>query len=264
LLAVETNHGVIRLVDPDSGREFARLEDPNQERAHRICFSSDGAQLVAPSQDSRSIHVWDLRTIRRKLVRMGLDWDLSPYPPALEVDESDPLQVQVKLGSLTPLPPDQKLLTQRAIERYRRALVENPNCPRACNNLAWTYLTAPKALRDWKSALPLAQKAMQLNPIPAHRNTLGLAYYRAGRYREAVEVLQANQKDQVDWALAYDLYFLAMSHYQLGESARARQFYDLAVRWSGTHKEALAPHLVELNAIHGEAAGLLEVKKKKD
>src|SRR5207302_636485 len=55
LLAVETGHGVVRLVDPDSGREYARLEDPNQERAYRICFSPDGAQLVAPTRDSQSI-----------------------------------------------------------------------------------------------------------------------------------------------------------------------------------------------------------------
>lgn len=130
--------------------------------------------------------------------------------------------------------------------------------------LAWTYLTAPEALRDWKAALPLAQKALQLEPNAMYRNTLGLAYYRAGRYREAVEALQANLKDQVDWALAFDLYFLAMSHQQLGESARARQFFDLAVRWSGTHKEALAPYLTELTAIHAEAAEMLEMKAKKD
>ena len=92
-----------------------------------------------------------------------------------------------------------------------------------------------------------------------NRNTLGLAYYRAGRYREAVETLQPNLKDQGDSALAYDLYFLAMSHHQLGDSAQARQFYDLAVRWSDAHNEALSPNAVELAAIQAEAAALLGV-----
>src|SRR5262249_38269034 len=32
VLAVETGAGVVRLVDPDTGREYARLEDPNQDR----------------------------------------------------------------------------------------------------------------------------------------------------------------------------------------------------------------------------------------
>ena len=44
-----------------------------------------------------------------------------------------------------------------------------------------------------------------------------------------------------------------------GDRARARQFYDLAVRWSGSHKEALTPYLVELTAFHAEATALLEV-----
>ena len=118
-------------------------------------------------------------------------------------------------------------------------------------------------LRDWKAALPVAQKAVQLAPDPMNRNTLGLAYYRAGRYREAVETLEPNLKDQVDWALTYDLYFLAMSHHQLGESALAREFYDLALRWSVAHHEALNPYVAELAAIQAEAAVLLGVKVKK-
>ena len=116
-------------------------------------------------------------------------------------------------------------------------------------------------LRDWKAALPLAQKAVQLDRDPMVRNTLGLAYYRTGRYPEAVAAFEANLKDQQDSVLAYDLYFLAMSHHQQGDSARARQCYDLAVRWSGSHQESLAPYVVELAAFHAEAAGLLGLGK---
>ncbi len=81
LLATEAGDGVIRLVDPDSGREYARLEDSNQEPAVRICFSPDGAQLVVLTMNGQSIHVWDLRSIRNQLVGMDLDWDLPSYPP---------------------------------------------------------------------------------------------------------------------------------------------------------------------------------------
>jgi WD40 repeat protein len=96
LLAVETGSGAIRLVNPDSGREYARLEDPNQDRAGRITFSPDGTQLVATSGDSQSIHVWDLRLIRARLVEMGLDWDVPSYPPAKPA--AGPLRVEVDLG----------------------------------------------------------------------------------------------------------------------------------------------------------------------
>jgi hypothetical protein len=74
--------------------------------------------------------------------------------------------------------------------------------------------------------------------------------------------LQPNLTDQVDWALAYDLYFLAMSQHQLGESTRARQFYDLAVRWSGAHPGPDNLSVGEMTAIQAEAADLLGVKDK--
>lgn len=51
-----------------------------------------------------------------------------------------------------------------------------------------------------------------------------------------------------------DLYFLAMSRHQLGESARASQFYDLAARWSATHSEALKPYLEESTPVQAETA----------
>jgi eukaryotic-like serine/threonine-protein kinase len=262
LLAVETGHGVIRLVSPESGQEYARLADPNQETGWSICFSPDGAQIALTS-DSQSIHVWDLRAIRDQLVKMGLDWNLPPYPPAPKVDETQPLRAEVELGDPPQSPRDQEVTTREAIEQKRRALDANPTSAEACNDLAWTILMAPDALRDWKAALPLAQKAVELKNDPMFRNTLGLAYYRAGRYREAVEALQPNLKDQADSALAYDFYFLAMSHHQLGEPARARQFYDLAVRWSAAHSEALKPYLEESTAIQAEAAEVLRVKDNK-
>ncbi|HEY1380829.1 MAG TPA: hypothetical protein VGF55_28770, partial [Gemmataceae bacterium] len=81
LLALETGYGAVRLVDPDTGREYARLEDPNQDRCLSLAFSPDGTRLVTTTHDSPSIHIWDLRAIRGQLARMGLDWDLPPFPP---------------------------------------------------------------------------------------------------------------------------------------------------------------------------------------
>jgi eukaryotic-like serine/threonine-protein kinase len=261
LLAVETGYGVVRLVDPDSGREYARLEDPNQDRASGISFIPDGTQLVTTNNDSHSVHVWDLRAIRGQLAKMGLDWDLPAYGPAPEVINRQPLRVHVELGDPNQLVRDRQELARQLIEQKRRALRANPNNAHLCNDLAWTYLTAPESLRDWKAALPLAQKAVQLDRQSMHRNTLGLAYYRAGRYQEAAETLQANLKDQVDGALTYDLYFLAMCHYQLGDNGRAKQFYDLAARWLGSHQESLVADALELAAFRAEAEGLLGLRQ---
>jgi uncharacterized protein HemY len=96
------------------------------------------------------------------------------------------------------------------------------------------------------------------------RNTLGVAYYRAGRYREAVEALRANLKGHEDRMLAYDLYFLAMGLHRLGEPARARDYYDCAVHWTEASPDIDAVHLAELTAIRAEAEELLGIPQEHD
>src|SRR5262249_55428242 len=152
---------------------------------------------------------------------MNLDWDWPEFPPAAAGSPAAaPVTVEVVPGDLVkPLTREQS--AQRAIERARRAFEADPEAAKPCNDLAWDLLAAPEALRDVEAALPLAEKAVRLAPENAlHRNTLGLAYYRAGRYREAVEVLRPNVGREEDWAVAYDLYFLAMCHHRLGETMR--------------------------------------------
>jgi serine/threonine protein kinase/WD40 repeat protein/tetratricopeptide (TPR) repeat protein len=104
LLAVGGRGGepaVIRLVEPATGREYVRLEAPEQTRLAPQCFTPDGTQLIAYGVESRSLYVWDLRLIRKQLDEMGLDWDAPPYPPlpgAAEDVSPEPLQVRVDLG----------------------------------------------------------------------------------------------------------------------------------------------------------------------
>jgi WD40 repeat protein len=96
VLAVETGTGAVRLLDPDTGREYARLEDPNQDRAHYLAFSTDGSQLFASSEGGLGVHVWDLRAIRAELAKRELDWDLLPYPERGDPkDAPPPLRVDV-------------------------------------------------------------------------------------------------------------------------------------------------------------------------
>jgi serine/threonine protein kinase/WD40 repeat protein len=93
LLAFDTGHGIIDLINPVNGQEYARLEDPDQDRATWITFSPDGTQLVAAASDSGSFHIWDLRLLRTWLAAKGLDWDLPPYPPAPTEEGAQPLRV---------------------------------------------------------------------------------------------------------------------------------------------------------------------------
>jgi serine/threonine protein kinase/WD40 repeat protein len=257
LIALSAALGTVRLVETDTGREVARLTGPEATWYSPVCFTPDGTRLIATGADNKTIHIWDLRAIRQPLKAMELDWDWPEFGPA------DPTAPAAKLVKVEVLPGDLHLTREQkarqAMEHYRLAIKANPNDAKACNELAWVYLTAPEALRDVKAGLLLAEKAVHLDSANAdYRNTLGVAYYRAGKYHEAVKVLRTNLDKQADKALAFDLYFLAMSHHRLGDTARARDYYDWAVRWQQTQPGLLAGHLEELAVFQAEAEELLK------
>ncbi len=59
--------GRLCLVAASTGRTLARLEDPNQDRSTFLIFSPDGGKIIAASNDSQVLHIWDLRLIRQEL-----------------------------------------------------------------------------------------------------------------------------------------------------------------------------------------------------
>ncbi len=266
LMALEIAPGIIHLKDAATAKTVARLEDPHGNRAGWMRFTPDGTQLVVTAPYAKAVHVWDLRAIRVRLKTMGLDWQWPEFAPADPVSSVPrPWKVEVLAGTVAKpaLTPEQK--ARQAIERYLALVKANPDCAKACNGLAWAYLTAPEALRDVKAALALAEKAVRLNSGDAnYRNTLGVAHYRAGRYREAVETLHLNLDKQHDQMLAFDLYFLAMSHHCLGDTARAQDYFAWAVRWTTAQRGLSAGHAEELALFRTEAAELLGVKEKKE
>jgi serine/threonine protein kinase/WD40 repeat protein len=259
LMALEMAPAVLHLKEVATGRTVAKLEDPCGDRASWQGFTPDGTRLVVVAGYASAIHLWDLRAIRTRLKDMNLDWDWPEFPPApTGTAAAAPVTIEVLPRDLAKPPLTREQRAQQAIERYRREVEANPNAAQSCNNLAWAYLMAPEALRNMEAALPLAEKAVRLAPKSAtYCNTLGVAYYRAGRYREAVEVLRPNVEKQEDRDLAYDLYFLSMSHHRLGETARARVYYDWAVRWVAMQRDLNPEPREELAAFRTEAEKLL-------
>lgn len=55
-----------------------------------------------------------------------------------------------------------------------------------------------------------------------------------------------------------------MSHHRLGETARARDYYDWAVRWVQAQRGLDAGHLEELFVFRAEAAKLLGIDRNSD
>jgi WD40 repeat protein len=144
-----------------------------------------------------------------------------------------------------------------AIEDLKAALEIDAARPEACNALAWVYLTAPPELRDPAQALPLAQRAIELRPAErAFRNTLGLAYYRAGQFAKAAEALEDNVKSEHP-GMTFDLLFLAMSRHRMGQPEAARREFDRALRSQRSLDHPNAEQVAELETFRSEAEAVL-------
>jgi serine/threonine protein kinase/WD40 repeat protein len=84
LTTLGTSTSVVPLLDLNTGRECARLEDPHGGVVWPSCFTPDGTRLIILSQDPvRDIRVWDLRRLRQGLGELHLDWGGPDLPPAV-------------------------------------------------------------------------------------------------------------------------------------------------------------------------------------
>jgi serine/threonine protein kinase/WD40 repeat protein/tetratricopeptide (TPR) repeat protein len=154
LLAMASGKGVIVLLDPATGREKARLEDPNQDSGI-LAFTPDGSRLVASSDDAKAIHVWDLRRIRRQLADIDLDWDAPPFPAADSPRKRGPLEVTVVGADLARNP---QALLEHDLQRHTARLFLNPFDAEAYyhRGVVYTWMNKPdKALTEFNLALAL-------------------------------------------------------------------------------------------------------------
>jgi serine/threonine protein kinase/WD40 repeat protein len=261
-LAHETGSGAVRLVDIKTGKELARMEDPDQWTAYSIAISPDGTKLVVTNgRDAPTFHAWDLRAIRENLARMGLDSAMLPDLPPKNASRELPIMplevLPVDRAATALLRAEQSrvdLARQRAIYRA------HPDNAEVCNDLAGAHVTAPPEVRDTKEMLAAARKAVQLEPRSLlYQSTLGAAYYRAGQFKEAVATLQKNTHDSADNYLPFDLYFLAMSWHALKDEAKARLYYEWAERSTQMQPDADPRERAQWQRLRTEAAAMFGI-----
>jgi len=106
--------------------------------------------------------------------------------------------------------------------------VENPRFLNLASRAVVRRAGAPAA--PYQRALRQAESACLLAPYEGEfRTTLGMAQYRVGKYREAVDTLiragQLNANSERD-SLAPDLAFQAMAQYRLGQREDAQAALD--------------------------------------
>jgi hypothetical protein len=75
VLAIAQPNSILRLTDPTTGKDWARVTLSDQTAASIMTFSPDQRFLVTSPLDERlPTQVWDLTAMRSDLARRGIDW----------------------------------------------------------------------------------------------------------------------------------------------------------------------------------------------
>jgi hypothetical protein len=137
-----------------------------------------------------------------------------------------------------------------------------PENASALNGASWAVVRQPGAdTSTYQRALRQAEAACRAAPdVADYLTTLGAAYCRMGKYREAVAALEKSLPMYCSSGFdAWDLYFLAMCHGRLGNGAKARECFQRA---KDAHQRIAArlwrEKSDELQPLRSEAEKLLE------
>jgi tetratricopeptide (TPR) repeat protein len=148
----------------------------------------------------------------------------------------------------------QQVNPEEAISRYRERIERRPDDASS----HWGLGVVLEKQDKLDEATTCYHRAVELSPRESYFcNSLGTALYRARRWKEAIETLQ--RADQLRGG-NYNAFFIAMAHWQLGNKAEARRWYDQAAQWMDENK----PKYEGLRRFREEAAELMGIEEKKD
>jgi tetratricopeptide (TPR) repeat protein len=158
---------------------------------------------------------------------------------------------------------------EEAINAFAQAIKLSPD--HATNASAYLAMILSNCrdarLRDPSRAAALAENAVKIEPNAGdYWTSLGVARYRNGQWRDACAALNKSLElgtggtagDSMDDREAIDEFFLAMSHWQLGQHEEAKQSFYRALKWIDKKPN----HDEQLNRIRVEAEELLDIGNK--
>jgi WD40 repeat protein len=255
-IVAASDDGRVKAWDVETGREVHTLVGHSGE-VNAVAFSPDGRRIASAGQDS-TIKLWDadtgdeVFTLRghvegvlgvafspdaNRIASASTDmtvkiWDISSPTPEIVVSRRalalvEPLFAKFLmkediLESLRNNPALSEPVRTQALVLAER----HPVDAMRLNNASWSVVRLPDAeAAEYRRALRQAEAACRNRPeYGVFLNTLGVAQYRVGQYREAAATLtHADELNSVanQGSVPSDLAFLAMAQHRQGEAENA-------------------------------------------
>ena len=219
-LASGSSDQTVRIWDSVTGKELLALKG-HAGSVWSVAFSPDGQRLASASQEG-SIHLWETTSVSPELQHRRATNQM-----VADIFRQMHLRADV-LERLRTLP---GMSTSRRQEVLAVAQTYSEN-PHQLNELALQLVKLPGGeMTGYRKALRYSEEACQLVPEDGTLlNTLGVAYYRAGNYEKALDVLSRSDKINSlrdKGSHPSDLAFLAMAHQQLGHAKEAEAALQL-------------------------------------
>jgi hypothetical protein len=246
-LASASNDQTLKLWDAASGQELRTLKG-HAGGATSVAFSSDGKRLASACWDG-TVYVWDARSLTPDILVEREARDFVEFLCAKPLGKTQVIQ-NLNCNKTISEPVRQKALAFAGLWQEQ---------PDPWNNASWRVVCKPGADPGrYRLALSQAENACRLAPgNGSYLNTLGVAQYRVGQYKQALGTLSQSEKlnaIQFKGTIPADLAFLAMAHYNLGQIEKAQAYLK---RLRETMKKALWAENEEACAFLREVEALL-------
>jgi tetratricopeptide (TPR) repeat protein len=143
---------------------------------------------------------------------------------------------------------------EKAIAAYEEIIRLKPNEAWIYGRIATIYLLGPEPVRDPQRALQFAEKASQQGDSHQGFHVLrGVAMYRLGRHREAVETLERYYEGEGRSFL--NRVYAALSFHQQGETSKAKECYEQALKLPPAHGQFADVINKDAQAVFGPVEG---------